>query len=161
MQYTTSEFENIYTECFPAALRLASGMLVNEDEARDAVHEVFLKLWESDKKADNPKAFVLRSVRNACINRIKAIDTRERIRRQLMLEPPEDDFDPDIRNMEVLGAIESLLTAREKEVVGKIYTDGLSYRKASESLGVTVAAINKNLVSALKKLRSHFKTGKS
>lgn len=87
MQYTTSEFENIYTECFPAALRLASGMLVNEDDARDAVHEVFLKLWESEKKADNPKAFVLRSVRNACINRIKAIDTRERIRRQLMLEP--------------------------------------------------------------------------
>lgn len=63
--------------------------------------------------------------------------------------------------MEVLGAIETLLTAREKEVVGKIYSDGLSYLKASESLGVTVAAINKNLVSALKKLRSHFKTGKS
>ena len=142
-------------------MRLALSLLHEEDEARDAVHEVFLKLWEADVKADNPNAYVMRSVRNTCISRIRRLDVRERVRSQLMLEPPPDDFDYDQRNEEVRRAIDRILTSRERQVVGKIYAEGLSYKDASLSLGVSVASINKNIVAALKKLRNHFKTDRS
>ncbi len=59
------------------------------------------------------------------------------------------------------AAIERLLSSREQQVVEKVYTEGLSYKDAAENLGVSVAAINKNIVAALKKLRTHFKTIKS
>ncbi len=161
MQYSTSEFETLYIQCFPASMRLALSLLHEEDEARDAVHEVFLKLWESEARVDNPSAYVLRAVRNTCLSRIRKLDVREKIKMKLMLEPPPDDFDYEQRNEEVRTAIEKLLSSRERQVVEKIYTEGLSYKDAAATLGVSVAAVNKNIVGALKKLRTHFKTGKS
>lgn len=161
MQYSTTEFETLYIQCFPRAMRLAISLLHEEDEARDVVHEVFLRIWESDVKADNPNAYVVRSVRNACVSRIRTLDARERVKSRLMLDPPHDDFDYEQRNEEVKTAIQKLLTLRERQVVDKIYTEGLSYKDTAASLGVSVAAVNKNIVGALKKLRNHFKTSKS
>ena len=161
MQYSTTEFETLYIQYFPSSMRLAISLLHDEDEARDVVHEVFLKLWEADSKVDNPSAYLLRSVRNTSLSRIRKLDVREKVKMKLMLEPPPDDFDYEQRHEEVKTAVERLLTSREQQVVEKIYSEGLSYKDAADSLGVSVAAINKNIVGALKKLRTHFKTGKS
>lgn len=161
MRYSTSEFETLYIRCFPASIRLAMSLLHDEDEARDVVHEVFLKLWESGAEVDNQNAYILRAVRNTCLSRIRKLDVREKIKMKLILEPPPDDFDYEQRNEEVKIAIESLLSSRERQVVEKIYTEGLSYKDAAANLGVSVATVNKNIVAALKKLRTHFKTSKS
>ncbi|MCI9053518.1 MAG: sigma-70 family RNA polymerase sigma factor [Muribaculaceae bacterium] len=161
MKYSATEFEALYIQCFPPSMRLAMSLLHEEDEARDVVQEVFLKLWESDMRFDNPLAFIIRAVRNACLNRISMMETREKVRRRLSLDSPPDDFDIEAHHEEVMTAVRSLLTPREREIVDKIYAEGLSYRETAENLEVSVAAVNKNIVSALKKLRNHFKTGKS
>lgn len=161
MQYSNAEFETLYIRCFPQAMRLAISLLHGEDEARDVVHEVFLKLWGSDSRVDNPNAYIIRSVRNASVSRIRKLDVREKVRSKLMLEPPPDDFDYEQQYEEIKIAISQLLTLRERQVVDKIYTEGLSYKDAAASLGVSVATVNKNIVGALKKLRTHFKTRKS
>lgn len=166
MQYSTTEFETLYVQCFEPSFRLALSLLHDEDDARDMVHEVFLRLWELETKVDNPKAYVIRSVRNSCISRIRHLDVREKVRLKLTLESPPEGFEPDEsdfthRDSEVLEAMDRLLTFREREVVDKIYVEGKSYKETAFCLGVTVAAINKNVVGALKKLRNHFKTSKS
>lgn len=161
MEYSTTEFETLYTQCFPPSMRLAMSLLHEEDEARDVVQDVFLKLWESNIRVENPTAFIIRSVRNACLNRIKMLDTRDKIQQRIMLDTPPDDFDIDGRNNEVISAIQKLLTTREQDIVNRIYAEGLSYKDAAENLGVSVASVNKYIVSALKKLRTHFKTCKS
>lgn len=161
MGYSTTEFETLYTQCFPPSMRLAMSLLHEEDDARDVVQEVFLKLWESNIHVENPTAFIIRSVRNACLNRISMLDTRDKIHQRIMLDAPPDNFDIEGRNEEVMSAIQKLLTPRERDVVDRIYTEGLSYKEAAHNLEVSVAAVNKNIVSALKKLRTHFKTGKS
>jgi len=140
-------------------MRLAMSLLHEEDEARDVVHEVFLRLWEGDMRIKNPSAFILRSVCNASLNRINMLDRREKIRQRLVLEPPPDDCDLMQRNDEVAAAIRRMLTQREQQVVEKIYAEGMSYKETAASLGVSVSAVNKNIVAALKKLRTHFKTG--
>lgn len=158
MQCSTTEFETLYIRIFPPSMRLAMSLLHDEDEARDAVQEVFVRLWETDSRISNPDAFIVRSVRNACLNRISKLDARERIRQKLTLDStPPEDFDIESRNEEVQAAISRLLTSREKQVVEKIYAEGLSYKEAAANLGVSVGAINKNIVGALKKLRTHFK----
>lgn len=160
MQYSITEFEALYTRCFPSSLRLAMSLLHEEDEARDVVQEVFLKLWESNVQIENPGAFILRAVRNASLNRISMLDTREKICRRLTFETGTDDVDYEWRDAELTAAIRRLLTMREQQVVDKIYSEELSYKEAAESLGVSVATVNKNIVNALKKLRTHFKTVK-
>ncbi|MDE5871540.1 MAG: sigma-70 family RNA polymerase sigma factor, partial [Muribaculaceae bacterium] len=128
MQYSTDEFETLYIQCFPPAMSLAMSLLHDEDEARDVVQGVFLRLWESNMRPDNPKAFVVRAVRNASLDRIRRLDLRERVKSRLMLEPPPDDFDFERHNEEVRIAIRQLLTSRERQVVDKIYTEGMSYK---------------------------------
>lgn len=60
----------------------------------------------------------------------------------------------------VQSAVQSLLSGRERQVVDKIYAEGLSYKETAERLDVSVSMINKCIVSALKKLRTHFKTNR-
>lgn len=158
MQYSLSEFKDIYTRCFAPAMRLAMSLMHDEDEARDIVHDVFLKLWETDTPIDNPAAFAIRAVRNACLNRIDRLDTREKIRLRLALETDGDDSGATMQADEVRKAVADLLTPRQQLTIEKVYTEGLSYKEAAASMGVSVAAVNKNIVAALKKLRIHFKT---
>ncbi len=158
MQYSTSEFETLYNRCFPPSMRMAMSLLHEEDEARDTVQEVFLRLWESDSRVDNPEAFIIRAVRNACLNRIDRMATREKVCRRIMIEHTPAEYDPEQREEDLRRAICLLLTPREQQTVTKIYTEGLSYKDAASSLGISVAAVNKNIVGALKKLRTHFKS---
>lgn len=72
-----------------------------------------------------------------------------------------DDIDINDRNDEIRVAVHKWLTPREQEVVNRIYTESMSYKEAAQDLGVSVAAVNKNVVSALKKLRTHLKIRKS
>lgn len=159
MQYSITEFETIYLRCFTPAMRLAISLLHDEDDARDAVQEVFIRLWETDTEVENPMAFVVRSVRNVCLNRIAATDTRERfVRRYSLDEADGSDTDAEARGREIQSAVETLLSPRERQVVDSIYSRGMSYKETAHSLDVSVALINKCIVSALKKLRTHFKT---
>lgn len=160
MSYTEEEFESLYRECFPSALRLAVNLLGGEDEARDVVHEVFMRVWEGDTRLLMPQAFVLKAVRNAALNRLEQINTRERIHRRIALEAPPPDYDPDTRAQELRAAISRLLTPREQEVVETVYAERMTYRESAEHLGVSVSTVNKAVVSALKKLRTYFNPAK-
>tara|TARA_R110002072_G_scaffold23949_2_gene81928 strand:- start:33396 stop:33902 length:507 start_codon:yes stop_codon:yes gene_type:complete len=55
--------------------RLAKRILVSNDEAEDAVQEVYLKLWKGKKKLKdyrNPEAFAMTMTKNYCLDRLKS-----------------------------------------------------------------------------------------
>ncbi|MDE6340214.1 MAG: sigma-70 family RNA polymerase sigma factor, partial [Muribaculaceae bacterium] len=121
MQYSITEFEEIYRRCCRSALKLAFSLLHDDDEARDAVQEVFLKLWESDSVIENEGAYILRMVRNSCLNRIAATDIRERLKRKLSLDDIDETEEPRISGDKLKQAVTTLLSPRERQVVDKIY----------------------------------------
>ncbi len=161
MHYSETEFENIYNQCFPSSMRLALSLLHDEEEAKDIVHDVFLRLWETKLQLDNPLGFIIRSVRNACLNRLSSMDIREKIKRRLTLDTPLEYENIEQRNEDVNSAVKLILTQREQEVINNIYVKGMSYMDAADNLGVSVATINKNIVVSMKKLRNYFNTNKS
>lgn len=55
--------------------RLAKRILVSQDEAEDAVQEVFLKLWKGKNNIENyknPEAFAITMTKNYCLDRLKS-----------------------------------------------------------------------------------------
>ena len=55
--------------------RLAKRILVSQDEAEDAVQEVFLKLWKGKNNIENYKsteAFAITMTKNYCLDRLKS-----------------------------------------------------------------------------------------
>lgn len=55
--------------------RLAKRILVSNDEAEDAVQEVYLKLWKGKEQIKNyksPEAFAITMLKNFCLDRLKS-----------------------------------------------------------------------------------------
>lgn len=159
MAFDEEQFETIFKRCFPQALGLATSLLYDREEARDIAQQAFASLWETRAQVLNPDAFVYRSVRNACYNRIERASNRERIQRLYLAElsPPEA---PDQRLDELPQAL-AKLTDRERQVVDSVFDGQRTYKEAAEHLNISVASINKHIVNALKTLRSHFKINKT
>ena len=132
-------------------------MLHDSDEARDAVQDVFVKLWEAEVVIENENAYILRAVRNCCLSRIAAYDIHERVKRRLPLDEVDEAEELAESDEYLANAVSALLSPREQQVVGKVYSEGLSYKDTAEHLGVSVSMVNKCVVGALKKLRSHFR----
>lgn len=160
MSFTADEYEIIYRRCHPRALGLTISMLGNEEEARDMVQQVFVSLWETRIAVDNPDAFIYRTVRNKCLNRLEQMDARQRIRRQCAILADTADPDPDSRIEDVYEAMDLLLSERERQVVDEIFDKGNNYRTAAANLNLSTSSINKYITSALKTLRLHFKKSK-
>lgn len=158
MAFDEAEFETIYKRCFMQAMGLATRLLYDREEASDVVQQVFAALWETRLPVLNPDAFVYRAVRNACYNRIERLSNLERIRRlyPLELEPPDS---ADQRLDELPEAL-AKLTDRERQVINTVFGGHRTYKEAATHLNISVAAINKHIVNALKTLRTHFNTTK-
>ena len=56
-------------------MRFASQLLHDEEQARDIIQDVFLKLWQKKDQlaqVDNVEAFAMRMTRNRCLDLFKA-----------------------------------------------------------------------------------------
>lgn len=77
-------FEHIYKEYSKPMYLYALSFLVSEEEAEDAIQEVFINFWKDDtyQKIQNEvtKTYLFRSVKNNCLNRLKKKDVlRDRL----------------------------------------------------------------------------------
>lgn len=156
MSCPISEFEHIYKRLYPSALKLAISMLHDEQEARDVVQDVFVKVMEAKAAIENIESYIIRSVRNNCLNTINKAQIKDRVCKSLTLLAQEDAENGEDRDRQVNVAIKMLLSPREQQVIDCVYCQGLSYKESAQLLNISVASINKNIVSSLKKLRTHF-----
>src|SRR5690554_4245974 len=70
-----SEFKIKVLPVSKKILRYATHFLRDEDDARDVVQDVFLKLWQKKEELDqieNMEAFAMRMTRNRCLDIIRA-----------------------------------------------------------------------------------------
>lgn len=70
-----SEFKTKVLPLSNKLLRFATQLLRDEDQARDIIQDVFLKLWQKKdqlEKVDNVEAFAMRMTRNRCLDLFKA-----------------------------------------------------------------------------------------
>lgn len=70
-----SEFKTRVLPLSNKLLRFATQLLRDEDQARDIIQDVFLKLWQKKdqlEKVDNVEAFAMRMTRNRCLDLFKA-----------------------------------------------------------------------------------------
>jgi RNA polymerase sigma-70 factor (ECF subfamily) len=149
-------------------LAVCERLLGDREEARDAVQEVFVKLYRGAAGFEPRGAlftFLYRIAVNHCLNRMR----RRRIARFLSLSAPGDPeegpaFDPAgeepsperaaaarERWRRTRRAIERLPPGQRAVLVLAKF-EGLSYREIAAALGVTEGAVESRLVRALRRL---------
>ena len=153
------QFEQLFYSEYDRMYRAAHILLGNEDEAKDVVQDVFVQLWTgtSPLRKESITAFLLTCVRNRCLNIIAHRQTEQKAM-QLLTPETVDEGSHDDELVEVIKTyINEQLTPQTSRVIQMRYYEEQSYKEISQSLGVSLSAINKHIVQGMRKLRSTFK----
>ena len=172
------QLERLFHDNYERMFRLAYALLHDHEEARDVVSEVFSKLWDRfSQEGDHGKislkeepllkektasAYLMRSVKNACLNIISKKKRNERLIKFLPLSNEESIRQEEPVGMEerwqaTVDCIDHDLSHQTASVIKMCYGEGCSYRETAEELCISISAVNKHIVKGLRTLREKLK----
>ena len=144
-------------------LRFATHFLKDEDEAKDAVQDVFLKLWQKRdelEKIENIEAYAMQMTRNRCLDAIRtnrtvaiSVETDRKIKEESV------DVHLQVEYSESATQIKKLidkLPDLQRTIMNMRDIEQLSYDEIAETTALQINAIRVNLSRARKKVRDEF-----
>lgn len=150
-----NDIEQLFRTHYTAMHRLAMLILRDEDAARDIVHDVFESLL-SVGLTDVSGQYLLRAVRNRCLNYLRSLTARERIKELYAIDEYEiadEDWPDDDTIAQIHSTVANDLTDACRRVVELRFTDGKSYKEIASTLGISEVAVYKHLRHAIDVLR--------
>ena len=122
--------------------RLAFSLLGSQEEAEDAIQDVFLKMWASQKQLDtvrDPASWSYILLRNLCVDRLRARGDRrqEPVPEGLPAEPPPEE---DGRLLRALSAGRSL-SPKSRELLRMRLVEDLPYDEIARQTGQSELAL--------------------
>jgi RNA polymerase sigma-70 factor (ECF subfamily) len=149
--------ELLFRKHYGRMLLTARILLRNQEEAEDVVGDVFETLMHSQQELDmnHVESFLLASVRNTCLNRIRQRMAAERARRQQTQEVAEEAY-AELPLDDILDYIANELKPQTKQVMMLRYNEGKKYADIASDLGISRVAVYKHLNKALKILKKQF-----
>lgn len=149
--------ELLFRKHYGRMLLTARTLLRNQEEAEDVVGDVFETLMYSQQELDmnHVESFLLVSVRNTCLNRIRHRMAAERARRQQTQEAAEEAY-AELPLDDILHYIANELKPQTKQVMMLRYNEGKKYADIASDLGISRVAVYKHLNKALKILKKQF-----
>jgi RNA polymerase sigma-70 factor (ECF subfamily) len=157
MQDRAQQFKELFLSEYGRMYKAAYILLGDEDEAKDAVQDVFARLWDGTTplREESQRTFLLTCVRNRCLNIIA------RRRQNNELDELHEFVDSEKDDGELIAAInryvDERLTPQTSRIIKMHYNEEQSYKDISNELGISLSAVNKHIVQGLRKLRSTFK----
>jgi len=164
MQDRERQFERLFHSEYGRMYRAAHILLGDDDDAKDAVQDVFARLWDGSVtlREESQRAFLLTCVRNRCLNIIAQRQRQQANEAQLAMASISDETetwfgksDEELTAM-VQQYIDQRLTPQTGRIIRMHYDDQQSYKEISGKLGISLSAVNKHIVQGLRKLRQHF-----
>lgn len=154
------ETEQLFRQQAEKMHRLATTMLHNEEEARDAVSDIFERLSSGTIRLpkEKPESYLYVCLRNLCLDQIRRLSLRERMGRHLTMEGPSlipIETEQDLL-IEMMEYAEEIMSPQTWRVFQMRFDEGLSYRHISEQLGISQVTVYKHLAQALQLLRQQF-----
>ena len=154
------ELASLYNRYHADMLEHARRLLYDEEESRDVVAEVFADIAGEGTviHTATERPFLLKCVRNRCINIINRMNTRQRVTRLVTMRTLEEGDDDEGENAERLKRfMEQWLNKRAIDILHMRFVDGMKYQEIAESLHISEAAVYKYLSQSLTTIRQHFK----
>lgn len=155
------ETERLFQNCFDKLLQLAIRYLKDEEEAKDIVSGIYVRIADGSIKLpqENPEGYLMVCVRNQCMDCIRKLSLKERLQRHLTmnteriysLETEEDKL------QELMTYAEQTLASQTWNVFLLRFQKGLKYREIATQLSISEITVYKHLAQALRQLRNHFK----
>ena len=159
---TKQEIEKLFKAHYTRMYRLAASILYDEDESKDVVSEVFVRLMASDIKLlpETAEGYLLTGVRNQCRNVLERKQVRERFLR-LMSEKatePTITIGEQLRMAELMRYVEEQLSPLSQEIFRLRYLREMTCQEVADALGISRMTVHNHLRESIKKIRAYFKS---
>ncbi len=155
---TGKEFKNTIVPFSPRLYPMVARMLRSDEDARDAIQDIMLKLWKSRRKLNNHPnitGFVFLTARNHCLDIIKSSKAMVNVKNDYELEyglrASEDNYESKEAGALVLNIIKELPESQRRIVVLRDI-DGLEFNEIESLTGEKIENIRVNLSRARKKI---------
>ncbi|TDQ08658.1 RNA polymerase sigma factor [Pedobacter metabolipauper] len=155
-------FAEIYNRYAERLTGFASSKLYNLDDARDIIHDVFVRLWEERKQLTinrNLEAYLFTIVRYRIVDKIRKNITREDYMEMVLAlqTSPGSDVEQQIAAKELKQQIDGALdklSPRVKEIYHLSREENLSISEIAVKLDLSEQTVKNQLTFALKHLRT-------
>ena len=151
--------ERLFKANYTQLYSLAFMMLKDEAMSHDAVHDVFADLLQSRGKQAVGLGYLMRCVRNRCLNIIRDLPMKESVERLIMTSEGAESFydaSEEENNMERIRSIISKeLPPQCSRAMLLRFESQLSYSDIAEEMGVSKVAVYKHLKHGLDYIRKN------
>jgi len=158
-------YEAVFRRQYEPLCQYAYAILRNQDDAEDIVQRIFCKLWDKREKLEiktSINLYLQKMVHNACLNKIKQIQTQSEHHEQIAYYSVSvgNDVEYAVEYKELSRQIElaiASLPQRCREVFLLSRMQRLSYMDIAKKLQISPNTVETQIVKALKTLRLQLK----
>lgn len=154
--YDKKTFEQLYYSNYRQLYRFAYSFLEEEEDARDAVSQVFTQLWHRQPplEEDCITGYLMAAVRNHSLNVLRTPRQNAAIEAELRTEQVEHQQAEHQELMDELArVIDEHLTEQDKRILALHYDEEKTYAETAQTLGISPSAVNKHITNSLSKIR--------
>lgn len=155
-----NDIEQLFKANYERMYRLAVALLHDNDLAHDIVHDVFTTLLDATSNHTSSEAYLLRAVKNRCLNHIRNCGIHQRIENRYFIEN-EDYESEDWPDEETIAKIyilsQSDLTPQARRVMELRFSDGMQFSKIAHIMDISESAVYRHLSNALRTIRQKLK----
>lgn len=137
--------------------RMATRLLSDDEEAKDAVQDAFEKLWTNDEiqSGDEARNKLVRVLHNACIDRLRG---RHTVSLEAVGAVGERSYEAPYEDMaQYERLILRGLTDLQLRIYGMITHDCMEYGEVAGVLGMKVEAVRMNMSRARRRISENLK----
>lgn len=157
--------KSLYDQYFDNLYSFGCSFYSDQMLVEDCIQELFLSIWEKRhqlKKPDNIKGYLIMSLRNNILSKIKSksktqvqeIDERLMGGCEISIENKLIDSENTDERMQKLAEASQNLKPRQKEILYLKFSQGLSYEEISEIMDINYQSARNLLHRTLIKLRT-------
>jgi len=153
-----------YEKYGPMVIRRCRFLLRNEEEAMDAVQDVFLNLLKAKKPLHGtfPSSLLYTMATNVCLNRLR---TRKREVNNESLSNGEGlnfDIDTSYEQIDAELLSQAILedeTEEMRAICFMYYSDGMTFKEIGNAVGMSISGVRKKLETFKERVRQKYNAG--
>lgn len=153
---TERAFHTVWMPLQARFYRIAFYILESEADAKDAVQDLYLKLWnlrDHLEMVQKPSAYGTMLLKNLCIDRIRRARPTEPPDEALALEPPADETLQSREELQQVRKAIGLLPATQRKLLMLRVFEGLSYEEIAQKTGLSPLNIRVQVSLARKRIK--------
>lgn len=158
------KLETFQSRVLPAKnklFRFALRMMGNEDEAKDIVQEVFIRVWNKRDEMDqilNMEAWCMRITKNLSLDRLRSIQRKGTYQMDEGFDVKHSDVTPDVKtelgeSMQNVNHFIAALPEKQRQIIHLRDVEGYTYNEICEILELDMNQVKVNLFRARNSVR--------